>query len=152
MPNNNIKQIAKCIQSLRESAAQYYQLTGKPIGVTGEIGEYDAARLLGMELTTARQAGYDAVKPNGEKVQIKTRALKDTSKILGQRIGAIKTTHDWESVMLVIMDLKYQPYAIYEAERSVIEHAIDRLTSKARNSGKLSIAEFIRFSKKVWEL
>ena len=39
---------------------EYYALTGKPLGITGEVAEYEAARILGVELTPARQAGYDA--------------------------------------------------------------------------------------------
>jgi hypothetical protein len=31
------------------------------LGITGEIGEYEAARLLGLRLASAREPGYDAV-------------------------------------------------------------------------------------------
>ena len=41
-------------------AQKYRTLTGKPLGITGEVAEYEAARILGVELTKARQAGYDA--------------------------------------------------------------------------------------------
>ena len=37
-------------------AREYYRLTGKPLGITGEVDEYEAARILGVELTPARQA------------------------------------------------------------------------------------------------
>ena len=43
-------------------AARYYQLTGKPLGITGEIAELEAAELLGLSLADARQAGYDAIR------------------------------------------------------------------------------------------
>lgn len=65
------------IEQARAVAVDYYRLTGRPLGVTGEIGEYDAARLLGMTLVAARMAGYDAIKPDGTKVQIKTRYLRE---------------------------------------------------------------------------
>ena len=38
-------------------ARDYHALTGKPLGITGEGAEYEAARLLGISLTPARQAG-----------------------------------------------------------------------------------------------
>lgn len=41
-------------------AQRYRAKTGKPLGITGEVAEYEAARLLGVELTPARHAGYDA--------------------------------------------------------------------------------------------
>ncbi len=49
-------------------AAEYYRLTSKPLGVTGEVAEYVAAELLGLALAPARTAGYDAVRqtPHGE--------------------------------------------------------------------------------------
>ena len=50
----------KLLKEAKELAREYYGLTGKPLGVTGEVAEYEAARLLGLELTPARQAGYDA--------------------------------------------------------------------------------------------
>jgi hypothetical protein len=38
-------------------AAEYYHLTGKSLGVTGETAEFVAAEHLGLELTVARIAG-----------------------------------------------------------------------------------------------
>ena len=35
-------------------AQQYRTLTGKPLGITGEVAEYEAARILDLELTAAR--------------------------------------------------------------------------------------------------
>jgi hypothetical protein len=48
------------------------------LGITGEVAEYEASRLLGIKLTPARQAGYDATETTGETVrrlQIKGRCL-----------------------------------------------------------------------------
>ena len=47
----------RVLDILREAkvlARQYYHLTGKPLGITGEVAEYEAARILGIELTLAR--------------------------------------------------------------------------------------------------
>src|SRR5438874_1729828 len=35
------------LQRAKLLAKEYYQLTGRPLGVTGEIAEYEAVRLLG---------------------------------------------------------------------------------------------------------
>jgi len=56
--------IMEILDDAKKLAQEYRTLTGKPLGVTGEIAEYEAARILGLELTPARQAGYDA--PNRE--------------------------------------------------------------------------------------
>ena len=38
----------------KKLAREYRKLTGKPLGITGEVAEYEAARILGVELTDAR--------------------------------------------------------------------------------------------------
>ncbi len=58
--------IMDILQKAKKLAQQYRALTGKPLGITGEVAEYEAARILGVELTPARQAGYDTIeKRNG---------------------------------------------------------------------------------------
>ena len=73
--NNEIKKLLKIAKAL---AKRYRELTGKPLGITGEIGEYEAARLLKVKLEDARTTGFDAIRVvNGERqrLQIKTRCL-----------------------------------------------------------------------------
>ena len=60
-------------------AAEYYRLTGKPLGVTGEVAEYVAAELLGLELAPPRTAGYDAIRRDGEqleRIQVERASLR----------------------------------------------------------------------------
>ena len=54
-------QVLTVLKEAEVLAREYYRLTGKPLGITGEVDEYEAARILGVELTPARQAGYDAI-------------------------------------------------------------------------------------------
>ena len=63
------------LAEVRALAVEYYQLTGKPLGVTGEIGEVEAAEIMNLELGTARTDGYDAIRRDGpyKLVQIKSR-------------------------------------------------------------------------------
>ena len=51
--------IMRILVSAKLLAQQYRALTGKPLGITGEVAEYEASRLLGNKLTPARQAGYN---------------------------------------------------------------------------------------------
>ena len=83
------KRILEILSAAKKLAQEYRALTGKPLGVTGEVAEYEAARLLGVELTPARHAGYDAVrKADGRRFQIKGRCLLPGYKP-GQRLGSI---------------------------------------------------------------
>lgn len=73
---SNNQRVMRLLKEAKLLAREYYSLTGKPLGVTGEVAEYEAARILGVELTPARQAGYDAIESiDGatKKLQIKGR-------------------------------------------------------------------------------
>ena len=68
-------ELSEILDEVRRLAVRYYRLTGKPLGVTGEVGERIASDLMGWELAPPREPGFDARKPTGETVQIKTRCL-----------------------------------------------------------------------------
>jgi len=65
-----VKQILTQVKPL---AAEFYRLTGKPLGVTGEVAEFIASEILGLNLVPARTIGYDALR-GSERIQIKGRA------------------------------------------------------------------------------
>ena len=52
--------LKRVIHEAKKIAMEYREITGKPLGITGEVGEFVAADLLGLTLTEARQPGYDA--------------------------------------------------------------------------------------------
>jgi hypothetical protein len=95
-------------------AQEYRALTGKPLGITGEVAEYEAARILRLRLTPARHTGYDATRESdGRKYQIKGRCILPGSKP-GQRLGAIDITKEFDAVLLVLLDENFNAQAIYE--------------------------------------
>jgi hypothetical protein len=53
--------VMEVLKEAKKLAQEYRILTGKPLGITGEVAEYEAARILGVELTPARQPGDDAI-------------------------------------------------------------------------------------------
>jgi len=136
----------------KQLAKDYRRLTGKPLGVTGEVAEYEAASLLGLDLAVARQAGYDAVERVDDhevRVQIKGRCVTGSTK--SRRVPSINRAHDWDVVMLVLLDEGLNAITIYEAERSAVEKALDVPGSKARNKrGALSISKFRSIARQRW--
>src|SRR5439155_4477295 len=120
-------------------------LTGKP--------EYEAARILGVELTPARQAGYDAIEKNGgtiRRLQIKGRCLLPGCKP-GQRLGSIDIAKDWDAVLMVLLDENFDAVEIYEAERKALLAALAVPGSKARNQrGALAVRKFKAIGKVRW--
>lgn len=144
------------LATVKPLAAEYYRLTGKPLGVTGEVAEFVAAEKLGLELTIARTAGHDAIRhtPSGPvRIQIKGRASASNNNS-GQRIGRIKQDVACDIVMLVLLDVAtLEPHQIWEAP---ILEVLDRLRapgSVARNiRGAMSVGDFKRLAsvKMVW--
>ncbi len=92
-------------------------------------------RLLGLRLTDARQAGFDAIEEhdgNVRRLQIKGRCLLSGCKP-GQRMGSIDVAKEFDSVLLVLLDENFNATEIYEAERSAVLAALATPGSKARN-------------------
>src|SRR5438132_12002486 len=129
----------------KKLAQEYRALTGKPLGITGEVAEYEAARILGLELTLARQAGYDALeKRDGStrRLQIKGRCLLPNCKP-GQRLGSIDVIKEWDAVLLVLLDENFDATEIYEAKRKAVLSALAAPGSKALHErGYLGVAMF----------
>ena len=143
----------KLISEARRLAAEYRRATGKPLGISSEIAEFDAAKLLDLELCDQRDGCYDAVgkgKREGQKIQIKGRAVFDEKKS-GQRIGQLKLEQEWDTIVLVIMNEEYEPVEIFECGRKVIEESIDENKSAKKNKrGAMSLAKFKIISDLVW--
>ena len=137
--------VLEVLAEAKKLAQRYRALTGKPLGITGEVGEYEAARLLGVKLTRARQAGYDATENrNGKsrRLQIKTRCvLKDSKR--SQQVGSIKINKEFDAVLLVLLDDNLDASVIYEAGREAVVSALTEPGSKARNErGALAVSKF----------
>lgn len=122
------------------------------MGVTGEIGEVEAAEKIGLQLETARTDGYDAVRSDGQYrlIQIKSRWKREGVR-LHDRVPTINISKEFDSVMLVLMHGDYEVYEIWEAGRQAV---IDRLTapgSKSRNErGQMGVSQFKSIANKVW--
>jgi hypothetical protein len=146
-------EVFELLGKAKRLAKEYRGLTGRPLGITGEVAEYEAARLLGLELSTVRQAGYDAIRRDGSlvtKLQIKGRCLLDTSKP-GQRLGSIRLEKEWDAVLMVLMNGDFEAVEIYEASREAVEAALTAPGSRARNErGALGVAKFKSIGHRVW--
>ena len=138
------------IEAAKATARRYRELTGKPLGITGEVGEVLAAELLQLQLADARQAGYDAIGSDKRRVQIKSRCVLPDSK-RGQRVGSIRLDHEWDTVALILMNQDFEPFEIWEAKRPDVERALLKPGSKARNErGSLGVEQFKSIGELKW--
>lgn len=151
---SDANRILRILQDAKRLAQEYRQLTGKPLGVTGEVAEYEAARVLGVELTPARQAGYDAIERiNGtvRRLQIKGRCLVDRFKA-GQMLGSIKIDKEWDAILMVLLDANFEAIEIYEAERDAVVAALTAPGSKARNErGAIAVSKLKSIGRLRWQ-
>ena len=111
-------ELQEILAAAKDVAVRFKKLTGKPLGITGEMAEFTAAKLLDLKLAEARQAGYDAIDLAGRKVQIKGRCFPEKPGP-GQRLGSIRLDHEWDSVLLVLLDEKVEVIEMWEAERQL---------------------------------
>ena len=148
---NRNRRILALLAEAKGLALEYRTLTGKPLGITGEVAEYEAARLLSLELTPARQAGYDAIRPSdGRRYQIKGRCLLPGCKP-GQQLGSIRVDKEFDAVLMVLLDEHFDASAIYEADRQAIIAALSAPGSRARNErGALAVSKFKSIGHEVW--
>jgi hypothetical protein len=58
--SDNDAAVVEVLRKAKLLAQRYRKLTGKPLGIPGEVAEYETARILGLELTPARNTGLDA--------------------------------------------------------------------------------------------
>jgi hypothetical protein len=153
MSDLDSKRVKEIIAEVKPLAAEYYRLTGKPLGVTGEIAEYIAAELLGLQLAPARTLGYDAIRHDVHgpvRIQIKGRAFGDGSS-RSQRLGKIKADAPCDSVMLVLLDnATLEPREIWEAPFSAVAERLAVPGSKSRDRGALGTSEFVRMATRIW--
>jgi hypothetical protein len=145
--------VLEILREAKKLAQRYRVLTGKPLGITGEVAEYEAARILDIELTPARQSGYDAIENvdgSIRRLQVKGRCMLSNNP--GQRLGSIDIKKDWDAVLMVLLDENFDALAIYEAPRAAILAALAAPGSKARNErGALSVSKFKSIGKIRWQ-
>jgi len=144
--------IMDVLRQAKRLAQEYRELTGKPLGITGEVAEYEAAKHLRIKLAPARHAGYDATDETTRRTfQIKGRCVLPGCKP-SQRLGSIDITKEFDAVLLVLLDKDFDATHIYEADRDAVIEALSKPGSRARNErGAMSVSLFKKIGRKVWQ-
>lgn len=144
------ERIFQILADAKKLAREFRALTGKPLGITGEVAEYEAARILGLALSPARTAGYDVINAEtGRRFQIKGRCVLPGCKP-GQRLGKIDITKEFDAVLLVLLDQDFNAQEIYEADRAPVIAALKAPGSKSRERGALGVPKFKAISRQIW--
>lgn len=142
------------LREAKRLAVEYHRLTGKPLGVTGEVAEYEAAEKLGLTLSGARTPFFDAfreIKGGRERFQIKGRAVSSEARYRG-RVPKIKCEGDFDAVLLVLLDKStFDAVEIWRAERASVKARLAAPGSRARNErGQMGISQFKSIAERIW--
>jgi hypothetical protein len=148
------EELAELLADARALGARYYRLTGKPLGVTGEVAELAAAEIAGVELALARQPGFDGwLNRDAQRlrVQIKGRAVDPQRRYVG-RCPSILCGDKFDVCLLVLLDrATLEAIEIWEADEKQVAMRLSAPGSKARNErGSLGISQFKSIARKVW--
>ncbi len=152
MPSST--KLFRLLAEAKRLAKHYYHLTGRPLGVTGEVAEYEAIRLLHLRPVPVRHPGYDAEGKvrNGRREQLQIKGRCFPGKVnAGARMGAIDLSKPWDAILLVPLNSDFDATAIYRAERRAVRAALLAPGSKSRNQRhQLPISKFKAIGRRVW--
>ena len=145
--------IKALLKQAKQIAVRYYEPTNKPLGVTGEVAEYEAAEKLGLTLEAARSPYLDASREeSGHKIsfQIKGRAVDKKDRYRGM-MPKIRDG-DFDAVLLVLLDkATLDTIEIWRAHRMKVMARLDEPGGKARNERRsMAISQFKSIAEKVW--
>lgn len=132
----DVERVREILRQAKHLAAEYYSLTDKPLGVTAEVAELEAADALDLELAIARTPGYDAIgregARRGKRYQIKGRAVSIDDRYKG-KVPSIDIDKEFDAVLLVLLDKStYDALEIWEATRAFVVRRLTRPGSKSR--------------------
>lgn len=121
--------VQRVVDKAIKSAVEYEAVTGRKLGITGEVGEILVCKELGLNLLSDPIAsGIDAIDHRGKTYQIKAR--RGNSDNPGARIGTF-SKHKFDYAILAILDHKYNIVKLYKATFNKIEPILQR--HKKRN-------------------
>ncbi len=152
---SNTYSVNVLMEQARTLAANYRKTTGKTLpGVSGELAVYDAIRLL--KLTSVDDnLPYEAIGTEdsgdleNERIQIKARTIFSDSKG-SPRMGQVKVSEHWDSVVLVLMNDEYEPFEMYEIDRPTLEDNIAEKDSSRGKRGAMTVARFKKIATLAW--
>ncbi len=146
----SVYNIGKLVDQTRKLCVEWHA-QGKTTGMTGEVAAFDAAQALNLELCQDHTLGYTAIgtgERKDKKILVKGRAIFKEQKSRA-RLGQLQMDIDWDLLVLVLLDDKFEAQEIFEASRLVIEKEQDEQKTSKRK-GSMTVAKFKRIATLVW--
>lgn len=132
--------IFRAVKKAISAALEYEKLTGRNLGITGEVGELLTCEKLKLNLATdPLTAGYDAIDKKRRRYQIKTRRANSDR-------GRISTfsRHDFDYAVLATLDKNYKISGLWQTTHKKLRPILNK--TKRRDP---SLREFKRISERL---
>ena len=137
------------IEAIIPLAVRWKTATDRSLGITGEVGEHLACKLMGWSLAVHLQAGWDATDPQGNRIQIKSRVLqKDRDR--SPTMGTLDLRKEWDQAAIVIMDDHFRVQGIWLAEGQDARKAQENCPNSDGDAKGLPIKTFKRIARQVF--
>tara|TARA_Y100001954_G_C15517434_1_gene457577 strand:+ start:184 stop:588 length:405 start_codon:yes stop_codon:yes gene_type:complete len=115
------------------------------------VGEYQAAKILVLELKPARTKGFNATDPDGKKYEIKVRCVRQ-NKSNSQQTSKINIDAEWDYLLLILMNPDFEPLEIHRAKFMDVKRAICEPSSTARNKRQTPLISMVKsIGKRIWK-
>jgi hypothetical protein len=115
------QEVGVLLEKAKETAIEYRALTEKPLGITSEVAEYEAAKWLKCTLLPARTPGHDLLSQDLKRIQVKGRVIYNNKTQKVPTIGPSTIEKPWDEVYLVLLDGSYNATEIYRIENELLE-------------------------------
>lgn len=143
-----MKNIDRMIERIRQDAVWWRKEFGRSLGVTSELGEYYACKVLKLKRAQPGEKGFDAIK-GSKSYQIKSRApRKGVTVNLSGRIGKF-SGFDFNYGVMVLLNHEYKLEEIYQADAKILENLA---TKEEKGRRGIHISTFIKNSEKIWPI
>jgi hypothetical protein len=116
----------RLLKEANSLAREYYSLGGKPLGVTGEVAEYEAAREF-LVLNSLQRGRLDMTRLSA--LTARQRSCKSKGVVYRKTVNR---ESDWNAVLMVLLDHEFNALENYEAERPEIVSTLKKPGSIAR--------------------
>lgn len=133
--------IKKAVNACIRGALTYEKLTGRKMGITGEVGEVLGCKMLNLLLAEdPLTAGYDAIdEKTRSRYQIKTRRVNHEK----GRIGTF-SSHSFDYAVLVILNFDYSVDSIWKMEQRQLDLILKK--SPKRNP---HYRDFLKYAERI---
>ena len=133
--------LLRAVKQSIKTALDYEKITGRKLGITGEMGEVLVCHKLGLNLLADDIAtGFDATDDKNKTYQIKTRRARNGR----GRLGSF-SEHKYDYAILVELDYKYSIIEIWKVNYKTINPIVE--ANRRRNP---SLNQFKSVAKRIY--